>query len=252
MENKNAIITINNLIKYYDSNLILYNIDLHINKGEIISIIGPSGCGKTTLLKCIIGLTPYQSEHNSILINNMPSNLYLQNNRISYVPQKFANYAWLSVQQNIMLGLEKRYNLFSKKKINNRLIEILHLLDLTEVANYPMNKLSGGMQQRVAIGRALAQDTEIIALDEPFGTLDIKIREELQIFIKKLNKTILFVTHDIEEALFIGNKIIVLNKNFGKITKELYVQFRSILDCNIKFDYNFIEIKKEIQHALLS
>lgn len=252
MEITNAFLSIKNLIKYYENKLILFNIDITLNKGDIVSIIGPSGCGKTTLLKCIIGLTEFQSMPNSIQIDNMNSKQYLQNNRISYVPQKFANYEWLNVQENIMLGLAKKFNLFSKNKINNQLFEILHLLDLTEYAKYPMNKLSGGMQQRVAIGRALAQDTDIIALDEPFGTLDFKIREELQIFIKKINKTILFVTHDIEEALFIGNKIIVLNKNYGKIVKALDLQFRNILNSNIKFEPNFIELKKEIQDAIIS
>ncbi|MGI8467011.1 MAG: ATP-binding cassette domain-containing protein [Pyrinomonadaceae bacterium] len=211
-ENK-AFIEVKGLKKSFDELLVLDKISFCINKGEILSILGPSGSGKTTLLKCLIGLETLNSSEDSIIINGLSRNDLLSKNRIAYVPQRYSNYPWLNVFGNIKLGMinhenpsrgfniapihmpalretegEKQRHLFNQKH-EQKVTEIIDLVGLTGFENYTIDKLSGGMQQRVAIGRAIAQNTDIIAMDEPFGALDFKIRESLQLLVKQLNKT---------------------------------------------------------------
>lgn len=269
------------LSKSFNDLLVLDKISFNIKKGEILSILGPSGSGKTTLLKCLIGLETFNSSIESVKIHSQNSNDYLKKNRIAYVPQRFSNYPWLNVFENIKLGMinhNKEHLSFkvtslhepalfipvslekeSKKEKQNRLLneekdkkvmEIIEAVGLSGFEKYYIDKLSGGMQQRVAIGRALAQDTDIIAFDEPFGALDFKIRESLQLLVKKLNKTILFVTHEIEEAIFIADHLIILSKIPASLTIEYRLPFKDKMESSIKFEQTFINIKKEIQNIL--
>ena len=280
-EEHNAIIEVKGLRKSFNDLLVLDKISFSINKGEILSILGPSGSGKTTLLKCLIGLETFSTNNNSVKIHGQNSNDFLKKNRIAFVPQRYSNYPWLNVFQNIRLGMinyensdnigkialvrlppsfmpnpwaketdaDKKFRLQEEEK-DKRVLEIIETVGLSGFEKYTIDKLSGGMQQRVAIGRAIAQNTDIIAFDEPFGALDFKIREKLQLLVKKLNKTILFVTHDIEEALFIADKLIVLSKAPTSITNEYKLPFRAMFDPSIKFDNDFIAYRKEIQQNL--
>jgi ABC-type nitrate/sulfonate/bicarbonate transport system ATPase subunit len=273
-----SIIEVNNLRKSYGDSLIIEDVSFNINEGEILSILGPSGSGKTTLLKCLIGLESFNNSNNSIKIKGQKSNDYLIKNRIAFVPQRYSNYPWLNAFENIKLGMinqgkehasftnsslhipesflfnsfakesnaEKQNYLLNEEK-DKKVMEIIEMVGLSGFEDYSIDKLSGGMQQRVAIGRAIAQNTDIIAFDEPFGALDFKIREKLQLLVKQLNKTMLFVTHDIEEALFISDNLIVLSKTPTSVTNGYKLPFRSNMNVNLKFENEFVNLRKQIQ-----
>ena len=248
INNIESLIEVKGLTKSYNGLLVLSNISFNVKKGEILSILGPSGSGKTTLLRCLIGLEEFNSPTNSIQIEGDSRNEYLNKNRIAFVPQRYSNFPWLSVFENIKLGMITRQS--DDLSINKHVQEIIETVGLTGFENYNIGKLSGGMQQRVAIGRAIAQNTEIIAFDEPFGALDFKIREKLQLLVKQLNKTILFVTHDIEEALFIADDLIMLSKIPTSITNYYKLPFRHKMDASLKFEKDFVNFRKEIQNNI--
>ncbi len=279
LENINPIIEVNELTKSFNDLLILDKVSFNINEGEILSVLGPSGSGKTTLLKCLIGLETFNSSNETVKIHGQNSIDFLKQNRIAFVPQRYSNYPWLNVFENIRLGMinegtdypsfrafslhvppslmpnpwEKETEYEKKNRLQNeekdkKVLEIIETVGLSGFEKYTIDKLSGGMQQRVAIGRAIAQNTDIIAFDEPFGALDFKIREKLQLLVKQLNKTILFVTHDIEEALFIADKLIVLSKIPTIITNGYKLPFRANVDVALKFEQEFVNFRKEIQN----
>lgn len=205
-------IQIKNVSKSFEQLKVLDNISFSASSAEITSIIGPSGSGKTTLLRCITGLENHFT--GEVLISGLAQNVYLADRRIAFVTQQYSNFLWMTVTQNIEIGLSKQNR--SKRESQEIVTKLISDLQLEGFEKYYVNKLSGGMKQRVAIGRALAQGTEFLAMDEPFGALDYQTRVSLQILIKKINKeyhkTILFVTHDIEEAISISDRIIVLSK----------------------------------------
>jgi ABC-type nitrate/sulfonate/bicarbonate transport system ATPase subunit len=246
-----SFITINHLVKNYGTLNVLSYLSFSIQKGEIVTILGPSGSGKSTLLKCVVGIdNDYLGE---IFINGKNQSEYLTDNRISLVSQNYSNFPWLNVKQNIELGL-------ASGNSNNAMgiEEIIETIELKKFESYFPSQLSGGMQQRVAIGRSIAQNTEVVALDEPFGALDFMTRASLQLFLKslnrKLNKTLIFVTHDIDEALFISDRIIILSKQPTVIANEIIVpeDIRVAKDNNIRYSQKFIELKVKIESILNS
>jgi ABC-type nitrate/sulfonate/bicarbonate transport system ATPase subunit len=243
-------IEVKNISKSFDSLTVLDNITLEAVSGEITSIIGPSGSGKTTLLRCITGLENHFS--GEVLISGIAQKDYLTNKRIAFVTQQYSNFSWMTVKQNIEIGLGNKNNrIENSEKTINKLISILQL---NGFENYYINKLSGGMKQRVAIGRALAQNTEFLAMDEPFGALDYQTRENLQLLIKTINKeyhkTILFITHDIEEAIFLSHKIILLSKLPAKIVKEYDIPIYNTEMDLLRFNESFVSLRKTIEMDL--
>lgn len=215
----------NNISKVYKNNKVefkaLENINLTIEKGEFICLLGPSGCGKSTLLNLIAGFdTPSVGE---VLINDKnvkePSSDYVT------IFQNYGLLPWRSVKKNVELGLEgKKISKEERSKIANEYIE---LVGLSKFSKHHPGQLSGGMQQRVAIARALAVDPEIIFMDEPFGALDamtrMNMQDEISNIWEKKKKTIVFVTHDIEEAVFLADKIVIMTAGPGKIKSILNV-----------------------------
>ncbi|MBD5143170.1 MAG: ABC transporter ATP-binding protein [Ruminococcus sp.] len=201
------------------------NVSLSIEKGEFICLLGPSGCGKSTLLNAIAGFSPVTE--GSIKINGKevrePS---VQNVTI------FQNYGllpWRSVQKNVELGLEaKKISKSERHKIADKYIEMVGLSDFKK--SHP-RQLSGGMQQRVSIARALAVNPDIIFMDEPFGALDaitrMKLQDDILTISRQEKKTIILVTHDIEEAVFLADRIVIMTANPGKIKSILTVPLRS-------------------------
>ena len=199
----------------------LDHVSLEIKKGEFICILGKSGCGKTTLLNSIAGFEKITT--GSITINGeevkKPSS-----NRIT-IFQDYGLLPWRTVQKNVELGLEtKKLPKNEMRKIADKYIDLVGLSKFSK--SYP-SQLSGGMQQRVAIARALAVDPEIIFMDEPLGALDaltrIKMQDEILAIHKKQKKTIIFVTHDIEEAVFLADRIVIMTPNTGKIKTDIKV-----------------------------
>lgn len=240
-------INIHALTKYYDSLHVLDGITMEIAAGETLAIVGPSGAGKSTILRCVTGLDSQFS--GSIRIKNEPSGKYLAKQRIALVPQKYANFPWLSVFQNVRVAFHDQDEHPDEQKA---IIEkLLSDLELTSFGDYYIDQLSGGMQQRVAIARALAQNTEIIAFDEPFGALDARTRENIQIIFKKLSiksgKTSLFITHDIEEAIFIADKVAVISKIPSTIIKIYISPYKKDLNVESKLSHEFIMLRKQIQ-----
>ncbi len=238
-------IEIKNLNKSFGTLEVLKEFNLNIEKGETMALVGPSGCGKSTLLNCITGLeNDFEGE---ITINNLPSKEYLKDKRIAVVLQKYSNFEWLTVIGNIENAfLNSSTSKLEKEEIINLLIK---KTGLNGFENSYMNELSGGMQQRVAVARALAQNSEILAFDEPFGALDVENRVTLQNLFKiqliENNLTAIFITHDIEEAILIAEKVAILKKIPSSISKILETK-----DIVNKFSKEFTDMKKTIENNL--
>jgi len=202
----------------------LDNVCLSIEKGEFICLLGPSGCGKSTLLNAIAGFDPVNE--GSITIGGKEVKKPSTENVTIF--QNYGLLPWRTVLKNVELGLEsKKIPKAERKEIAEKYIELVGLSKFKEV--YP-RQLSGGMQQRVAIARALAVDPEIIFMDEPFGALDaitrMKLQDDILNISKEQKKTIIFVTHDIEEAIFLADRIVVMTPNPGKIKSIVKVKLR--------------------------
>lgn len=207
------IIELKALSKVYGDNTVLNNINLNIKKNEFLTLLGPSGCGKTTTLKIIAGFeTP---DSGSVLFDNKNiADIPPYKRQVNTVFQKYALFPHMNVFENIAFGLKikKLPKAEIEKKVNN----MLNLVSLSGFGNRNIESLSGGQQQRVAIARALVNEPEILLLDEPLGALDLKLRKEMQIELKKIQQelgiTFVFVTHDQEEALTMSDTIVVMNK----------------------------------------
>jgi len=195
--------------------------DIHDN--EIMCIVGPSGCGKTTLLRCIDGLVPLSAGR--ILLDGAP--VAGPPPRMAMVFQHFGLFPWKTVQANIAYGL--RLAGAPRAEMEARVRRVLALVGLEAFARYYPYQLSGGMQQRVGLARALAIDPEVLLMDEPFAALDAQTREILQEEMLRIldqeRKTIVFVTHSIDEALLLGDRVIVLTARPGRIREMLVVPY---------------------------
>lgn len=213
-------IVFENVKKNYNDVTVVDNLNLTIGDGEFVVFIGPSGCGKTTSLKMINRLIKMDGGTISIDNHNiMDMDAVELRRKIGYVIQQIGLFPNMTIEENIMVV--PKLLKWSKEKCNQRVHELLELVDLPYDQNakkYP-NELSGGQQQRIGVLRALAGDSPIILMDEPFGALDPMTRDslqdELKVLQKKLNKTIIFVTHDMDEAVKMADKIVFMNK--GKI-----------------------------------
>lgn len=240
-------IDVYNLNKSYGNLKVIENFNLSIAEGEVVALVGPSGCGKTTLLHCITGLV--RDYEGTIKLDNLNSQEYLENKRIAIVLQQYSNFEWLTVRENIQIPFVSKniIEIEESESVNN----LLSYMNLNEFSNNFINELSGGMQQRVAVARALAQNTEILALDEPFGALDIQNRNSLQLFFletqRKFKKTAIFITHDIEEAIFLSDKVAVLSKIPSTIIKLFDTRINNKDSNKLKYSSDFIAMKKEIE-----
>lgn len=212
--NKKTVLRLDNICKsFYKDNkelIVLDDINFQVTEGEIVALTGPSGCGKSTILNLISGLeTPSSGD-------------FYKDGEIGYMFQKDHLFNYRTVYRNVILGLEIKKKHKDEKMINevNRLLETYGLKEF--VNNHP-NELSGGMKQRVALIRTLAVKPDILLLDEPFGALDYQTKmnviDDIYKIIKKENRTTIFVTHDISEAISIADKVIVLSKRPSKIKK---------------------------------
>ena len=211
MEN-NVIVSLKNIVMTYDDENVLNGIDLDIADKEFVTLLGPSGCGKTTTLRIIAGFTePHQGEvyFDGKLINKVPP----YKRQINTVFQKYALFPHLNVYDNIAFGL--RLKKTPDKEIHTRVLEMLELVNLRGFGAKKVDYLSGGQQQRVAIARALINHPRMLLLDEPLGALDLQLRKEMQIELKRMQKqlgiTFIYVTHDQEEALTMSDRIVVMN-----------------------------------------
>ncbi|TCO72696.1 ABC transporter ATP-binding protein [Marinisporobacter balticus] len=227
---------------YEEENLIIpviKDVHLSIKEGEFVSIIGPSGCGKSTLLSLLAGLN--FPSYGKILLDN--KEVTGTGNERGVVFQHYSLFPWMSARKNIIFGLQQLDKNRNQKDIEKIADEYLDLVGLKEVSHKYPSQLSGGMQQRVAIARAFAMDSDILLMDEPFSAVDAKNRMALQELLLDLwnngkkKKTVVFVTHDVDEAVLLSDRIIVMSANSKSIKEEINVDFsrprnRSILSKN--------------------
>ncbi len=204
---------INNLVKVFNNVKVVDNINLELEKGKLLCLLGPSGCGKTTTLKIIGGFLK-QDKGNILIENEDISKISPENRPVSTVFQSYALFPHMNVIENIIYGL--KFKGYSKKEALKKGEKYLEIIGLSEFKDKKISKLSGGQQQRVALARALIVNPKILLLDEPLSNLDaklrIKMRKEIKEIQSKFNMTMIFVTHDQEEALSIADYLAVMNK----------------------------------------
>lgn len=209
---ENYVIELKNISKSFGDNVILENFDFKVKKDEFLTILGPSGCGKTTILRLIGGFE--EPDEGQILFNGEDiTNKEAYERRINTVFQKYALFPHMNVFDNIAFGLKIKK--MDKKVIKEKVSEVLKLVNLSGFENREIESLSGGQQQRIAIARALVNEPDVLLLDEPLGALDLKLRQAMQIELKRIQKsvgiTFIYVTHDQEEALSMSDTVVVLN-----------------------------------------
>ncbi len=229
----------------------LDNVDLDVQKGEFISLVGPSGCGKTTLLRIIDGLDA--ADAGTIELEGKRLNGVSQD--MAYVFQDINLLPWRSVRGNVELGLEARG--VDKAERQRIATECLEMVGLKEVMNVPPYTLSGGMQQRVGVARALAVKPKVLLMDEPFGQLDNFTREALQAEVallwEQLGITIVFVTHDVDESIFLSDRIVVMHRNPGRIVEILDVNLpRPRTQAEFRGEQETIGLRSKITSLLRS
>jgi len=225
-----ANIEVKNLHKKYDSgsgqHVALQGVDFSVSDGEFVSIVGSSGCGKSTILNLLAGLI--QPTEGEILIDG--EKVTGTGRDRSVVFQHYSLFPWMSAKKNITFALKQNGKNHKKSSLNEKADKYLKLVGLEDAGDKFPRELSGGMQQRVAIARALALDSRMLLMDEPFGAVDARNRARLQELLLDLceaeerRKTVVFVTHDIDEAIFLSDKIIVMSSSQSRVRDQIPVK----------------------------
>lgn len=228
--------------------LALDGIDLHVERGELVCIVGASGCGKSTLMSIIAGLT--EPTTGEVLIDG--KTVVGPGTDRGLVFQSYSLFLWRTVAQNIAFGLEVAR--VPQNEIKKRVDYYLGVMNLRKWADARPSQLSGGMRQRVAIARSLVTEPEVLLLDEPFGALDAHTKGLMQDFLlslwKETGTTILMVTHDVEEALFLAQRIYVFSSHPGTVKREITVPFKD-RTTQIRREPLFLDLRDEVRELLL-
>jgi NitT/TauT family transport system ATP-binding protein len=225
------------------------NVELNVRSNEVLCIVGPSGCGKTTLLRCIGGLlTPSSGE---VLIDGEP--IRAPREGVAIVFQHFGLLPWKTVVDNVAFGL--RIARLPRQRVAEKVEHYIHLVGLSGFENHYPYQLSGGMQQRVGLARALAIDPEILLMDEPFASVDAQTREVLQEELLQLHdrerKTMIFITHSIDEAIILGDRVAVMASRPGRVKEVLQVNFPRPRDPTaVRAQPRYTEIRNHIWEEL--
>ncbi len=227
---------------------VLGNINIHVKDGEFVSIIGPSGCGKSTLFHILTQIEPQYL--GSIEIEGIPLEKYQK--KMSYMHQKDLLMPWRTMMDNVVLPLELEG--VSKKKAYEEFYKLLPVFGLKGFERAYPNEMSGGMRKRAALFRTIMVDSDIMLLDEPFGALDAINRSKMQEWLLKIwhqfKRTVVFVTHDIEEAIFLSDRIYVLSNRPAKVIEEVTIHFPRPRGTDILIDNEFLKYKKILLDAL--
>ncbi len=252
MSRSSAIFDIQNLVKIFYSikgsavtqTLALDKVDFDIYEGEFVCILGPSGCGKSTLLQILGGLL--EATEGTLTYRGKP--VGGPSMERGYIFQRFNLFPWLTALENVMFGL--KYMGITPKDREAIAMDKLSLVGLARFKDHYPSQLSGGMQQRVSIARTLAISPEVYLMDEPFGSLDAQTRSQMQEELINLwqktdlhNKTIVFVTHDIREAVLLGDRIVLLTARPGKVKSETAIDLERPRDT---FDPRYVEYTREV------
>lgn len=228
----------------------LKDVDLTIEKGEFVSFIGPSGCGKTTFLRVVADLE--QPTSGSVTVNGLTPDAARRARAYGYVFQQAGLYPWRTIERNVTLPLEIMG--YSRAEQRDRAARVLELVELNGFEKKFPWQLSGGMQQRASIARALAFDADILLMDEPFGALDEIVRdrlnEELLTLWARTQKTTLFVTHSIPEAVYLSTRIVVMSPRPGRITDIIDSPLPKDRPLDIRDSPEFIEIAHRVREGL--
>lgn len=225
---------------------VLEDVSVAVEDSEFVTILGPSGCGKTTLLRIVAGLE-WASE-GAVNFDGRPVKK-AGADRVMVFQQPWL-YPWLSVRENIEFGLKLHSRRIDKPKVDH----ILDIVGLTAFQGYPPYRLSGGMQQRAALARALVMSPKLLLMDEPFGALDAQTRRNLQQFLlgvwEEVRATVLFVTHDVEEAILLADRVLVMGTRPGTVALELEVQLPRPRDEHVILNPHFLDLRRQALDAL--
>jgi ABC-type nitrate/sulfonate/bicarbonate transport system ATPase subunit len=231
-----------------DEVVALGGVDLHVDAGEMVSLVGTSGCGKSTLLRIVAGLE--QATSGSVTVEGEP--IIGPGPDRGMVFQGYSLFPWLDVAGNIAFGLQLAGS--SKAQRRARVDELLAIMGLGDHARRLPKELSGGMRQRVAIARALASEPDLLLLDEPFGALDAQTRLSMHEFLRtvwrRTGATIVLVTHDVDEAVYLSQRVYVMHAHPGRIAEEITLPFEPGLGPAVKRTPQFLDVRDEI-HDLL-
>lgn len=240
-DNRKDKVKVTHLTKKFDDLLVLDDISFTVKEGEFLCIVGPTGCGKTTFLNSLTKL--YKPTSGEILINDEPVDLLRHN--IAYIFQEYSTMPWLTVEENVGFGLDIKN--IPKSEAKEKVNEYLQVVGLEKYRNYYPDQLSASMLQRVVIARAFATEPEVLLMDEPYGQLDIELRFRLEDELLKLwerNKTtVIFITHNIEEAVYLGERILVLTNKPTGIKKEIYNNIQRPRNIASK---DFVDLRNEV------
>lgn len=234
-------VEVKNLTKSFGDLLVLDDVSFNVEQGEFLCIVGPTGCGKTTFLNSLTKI--YDINKGSIKIDG--EEVDLKKHSLAYIMQEYSTMSWLNVRQNVAFGLEIKK--LSKQQIREKTDAALELVGLTKFADYYPNQLSASMMQRVAIARAFAVEPDLLLMDEPYGQLDLELRfkleDELLNLWRKVGTTVIFITHNIEEAVYLSQRILVLTNKPTTIKENIINDLpypRSVTD------ENFIELRERV------
>ena len=212
-------VSVENLTKSFGELLVLDDISFDVKKGEFLCIVGPTGCGKTTFLNSLTGL--YEADSGKITMNGEP--IDLKKHDIAYIFQEYSTMSWLTVEENIQYGLKIKH--YEQDKMKERVENVMKIVGLTQYRDYYPKQLSASMLQRVVIARAFAVEPELLLMDEPYGQLDLQLKyhleDELIHLWEKTGTTVIFITHNIEEAVYLSNRILVLTNKPTKIKESI-------------------------------
>lgn len=226
----------------------LRDVDLRVEDGEFVSIVGPSGCGKSTLLHLVAGFD--RATSGAVRVDGQMVEGPGSDRAVVF--QQAALYPWLNVRQNIGFGL--RIHGLERAEYERRVEHYLGIMGLSAFAHHAPYHLSGGMRQRVAIARALITEPEIMLMDEPFGALDAQTRNGMQRFLlqlwRTLRPTVLFVTHDVEESILLGDRVVIMTARPGTIALDLRVPFPRPREWALVLTPEFIEVKRQLLSVL--
>ena len=227
----------------------LYDVSFSVRKNEFVCLLGPSGCGKTTLIRIVAGLIP--AEKGEILVNGNPVTKPGRDRCMVF--QQFGLLPWRTVLGNVEFGLEiEGVPSAERQKVASRYLD---LVGLNGFEDYYPHQISGGMQQRVGIARALSKEPDILLMDEPFGAVDAQTREQLQEELLKIwaktDTTVIFVTHSIDESVYLSDRVIIMQSRPGRIKEEVRVDLaRPRWEGDVKADPRFAQLRARIRESL--
>lgn len=232
-----------------DDVVALAETSFHVTEGEFVCIVGPSGCGKSTLMQMLAGF--HHPSSGKVTVDGIEVKKPERNRGVVF--QQANLYPWMSTRANVELG--PRLQGIGRAERRQRAEYFLDMVGLAKFADRKPYELSGGMQQRAQIARVLANDPEVILMDEPFGALDALTRERMQVELLQIwrerRKTVMFITHDVEEAIFLGTRVLVMSARPGRVMLDLPVHLASgVPGPELRSQPNFIELRDQVTEAI--